>query len=179
MIERPGDAYELGEQLTVLGRRLAEGDTAPAFELDHLDPTKETLARVRLADSDGKVRLLNIVNSLDTPVCQVETRRWDVIGRELANDVILYTVSMDLPYAQARWCGAEHATHQALSAHRDERFGTDYGVLIREWRLLQRAVIVIGRDGRIRHAEYVRDQMMEPDYEAAKEAVLAAAAVKV
>lgn len=66
-----------------------------------------------------------------------------------------------------------------MSAHRDEGFGTDYGVLIREWRLLQRAVIVIGRDGRIRHAEYVRDQMKEPDYDAAKDAVIAAAAPKV
>lgn len=152
---------------------------APAFELDHLDPVTEALVRVRRADSDGKVRLLNIVNSLDTPVCQIETRRWDAIRHELPNDVILFTVSMDLPYAQARWCGAEGATHKALSAHRDEGFGTDYGVLIRQWRLLQRAVIVIGRDGRIRHAEYVRDQMKEPDYDAAKDAVLAAAAAKV
>ncbi len=179
MIERKGDAFELGEQLTVVGRCLEMGDMAPAFELDHVDPATEALVRVRLADSDGKVRLLNIVNSLDTPVCQVETRRWDAIGRELPNDVILYTVSMDLQYAQARWCRAEQATHKALSAHRDERFGKNYGVLIKDWRLLQRAVIVIGRDGRLRHAEYVRDQMMEPDYDAAKEAVLAAAAMKV
>lgn len=96
LIERKGDAFELGEQLTVVGRCLAVGDVAPAFELDHLDPVTQALVRVRRADSDGKVRLLNIVNSLGTPVCQIETRRWDAIRRELPNDVILLTVSMDL-----------------------------------------------------------------------------------
>jgi thiol peroxidase len=79
LIERPGAAFELGEQLTVLGSCLQAGDVAPDFELDHLDPSSGALSSVRLADSTGKVRILNIVNSLDTPVCQVETRRWDEI----------------------------------------------------------------------------------------------------
>jgi thiol peroxidase len=166
-IERTGEAFELGEQLTVQGSRLEVGNVAPDFELDHLDPGTGALSQVSLAASSGKVRVLNIVNSLDTPVCQVETRRWDRIGRELPDDVVLYTVSMDLPYAQARWCGAEQAHHSALSAHRSEDFGRDYGVLIKEWRLLQRAVIVIGRSGAVEYVEYVRDQMNEPDYEIA------------
>jgi thiol peroxidase len=171
VIERTGEAFELGDKLTVLGPRLEVGDTAPEFELDHLDPASGAVRTERLADSAGKVRLLSVVNSLDTPVCQVETRRWDGIGRELPADVVLYTISMDLPYAQARWCGAENAQHSALSAHRSEKFGESYGVLIKEWRLLQRAVFVIGRSGLVDHVEYVRDQMAEPDYEGAVNAV--------
>lgn len=108
-----------------------------------------------------------MINSLDTPVCHVETRRWDQLRSELPPDIVVYTVSMDLPFAQARWRGAENVEHQALSAHKDESFGRDYGVLLKEWRLLQRAVFVIDRDGRIAHAEYVADQMTEPDYDAA------------
>jgi thiol peroxidase len=174
-IERTGEAFELGDQLTVLGSRLDVGDVAPDFELDHLDPASAALKTERLSASAGKVRLLNVVNSLDTPVCQVETRRWDSIGRELPADVVLYTISMDLPYAQARWCGAEQAQHSALSAHRSEQFGQSYGVLIKEWRLLQRAVFVIGRSGLVEYVEYVRDQMAEPDYELAVNAVRRAA----
>jgi thiol peroxidase len=169
-IERTGEAFELGEQLTVLGSCLEVGDVAPDFELDHLDPTSGALSAVRLGASAGKVRILNIVNSLDTPVCHVETQRWEIIGRDLPDDVVLYTISMDLPYAQARWCGAEQAHHSALSAHRKEEFGVAYGVLIKEWRLLQRAVIVIGRSGVIEFVEYVRDQMAEPNYDLAVEA---------
>ena len=80
---------------------------------------------------------------------------------------MLYTVSMDLPWAMARWNAAEKVAHQGLSSHRDDRFGRDYGVLIKEWRLLQRAVFVIDPEGRIAYAEYVNDQMLEPDYDAA------------
>lgn len=81
---------------------------------------------------------------------------------------------MDLPFAQARWQGAEGVKHQALSSHRSEQFGRDYGVLLKEWRLLQRAVFVIDRDDRVVYAEYVADQMREPDYDAALAAVRAA-----
>ena len=149
-----------------------------------------SIRQARLADSAGKVRLLNVVNSLDTPVCQIETRRWErlskelssdacvyiirrrkQLAKELASDIQVYTISMDLPFAQSRWRAAEGITHCALSAHRSERFGADYGVLIKEWRLLQRAVFVIDRQDRIVYVEYVPDQMREPDYEAALEAV--------
>ncbi|HEY3110892.1 MAG TPA: thiol peroxidase [Chloroflexota bacterium] len=171
--ERVGEAFELGEALTVLGRRLRVGEVAPEFALEHFDG--EAMSTVRLADSAGSVRLLNVVNSLDTPVCQVETRRWEDSRGELPDGVRVYTVSMDLPFAQARWRAAEGVSHQSLSAHKDERFGRDYGVLIREWRLLQRAVFVVDRAGRIAHAEYVADQMAEPDYGAALEAARRAA----
>jgi thiol peroxidase len=89
----------------------------------------------------------------------------------LPDEVTLYTISMDLPFAQARWSGAEQVGHQAVSAHKDEAFGRAYGVLLKEWRLLQWAVFVVGRDDRIAYAEYVADQMQEPDYDAAMAAV--------
>lgn len=170
LVERVGEAFELGEQLTVVGRKLAVGDVAPEFELEHFDGS--AIATVRLADSAGSPRLLNVVNSLDTPVCHVETRRWEELLPRMPEGTRVYTVSMDLPFAQARWANEQGVRHQALSAHKSERFGQDYGVLVKEWRLLQRAVFVIDRRGRIAHAEYVADQMAEPDYEAA----LAAAA---
>ena len=136
------------------------------------------MRQVRLSDTSGTVRLLNVINSLDTPVCHVETRRWDELRANLPDAVTLYTISMDLPFAQERWGTAEQVGHQALSAHKDEAFGRDYGVLLKEWRLLQRAVFVIGRDDRIAHAECVADQMQEPDYEAAVAAVRQAASTQ-
>jgi thiol peroxidase len=173
-IERTGEAFELGEQLTVAGARLQPGDPAPPFALEHFDPTEGTMRTVHLADTAGRIRLLNVINSLDTPVCHVETRRWEQLRPDLPPDVAVYTISMDLPYAQARWQTAEGVTHESLSAHKDEVFGRDYGVLIKEWRLLQRAVFVIDRDDRIAYAVYVADQMLEPEYDAAIAAVRAA-----
>jgi thiol peroxidase len=189
MYERTDEAFELGEQLTVVGKKLLPGDIAPDFLLDYLDRTNSSIRQKRLADSARTVRLLNVVNSLDTPVCQVETRRWEQLSKELSSDACVYsirrweqlskelpsdlhvyTISMDLPFAQDRWRSAERVTHCTLSAHRSERFGEDYGVLIKEWRLLQRAVFVIDRHDRIAYAEYVPDQMCESDYEAAVEA---------
>jgi thiol peroxidase len=173
--ERTGEAFELGEQLTVVGRKLQPGDPAPAFALEHFDGATSAMSTVQLADTAGKVRLLNVINSLDTPVCHVETHAWDRLRAELPPDVVVYTVSMDLPFAQARWHSAEGVTHQSLSAHKDEGFGRDYGVLIKEWRLLQRAVFVIDRDDRIAYADYVADQMLEPAYAPAVEAARRAA----
>jgi thiol peroxidase len=172
--QRVGEAYEGDEQLTVLGRRLAVGDAAPDFELDMLDPASGAIVRQSLADTSGRVRLLNVVNSLDTPVCAIETRRFEEERRELPDDVIVMTISMDLPYAQARWNAEAGVTHRALSAHRSEAFGRAYGTQIVEWRLLQRAVFVIGRDDRLVHVEYVADQMAEPDYRAALSAAVGA-----
>ena len=173
--ERTGEAFELGEQLTVVGGKLQPGDAAPEFALEHLDPTTQEVGIVRLADSAGAVRVLHVVNSLDTPVCHVGTHRWEEIRRNLPDGVRVYTISMDLPFAQARWQAAESVTHPALSAHKSEAFGRDYGVLLKEWRLLQRAVFVVDGEGTIAYAEYVADQMQEPDYESAAQAARAAA----
>jgi thiol peroxidase len=173
--ERTGEAFELGEQLTVVGSKLRPGQPAPDFALDHVDPEAGAVGTVRLGDSAGQVRLLNVVNSVDTPVCHAETRRWEDLRGGLPAEVRIYTISMDLPFALARWATAEGVGHALLSAHKDERFGQDYGVLLKEWRLLQRAVFVIDRDDRITHVEYVADQMAEPDYEAAVAAARQAA----
>jgi thioredoxin-dependent peroxiredoxin len=176
MIERTCEAFEFGDKLTVIGKKLAVGDTAPDFELLHLEPQSEQMSSVKLSDTAGKVRLLNVINSIDTPVCHVETHRWESSrSSELPDEVVVYTISMDLPYAQARWNKNENVKHQALSGHRSESFGQDYGVLVKEWRMLQRAVFVIGRDGKIAYAEYVNDQMQEPKYEPAIEAAQQAA----
>ncbi len=176
MEERTGEAFELGEQLTVVGSKLRPGDKAPDFNLDHLDPNESAMSTVSLGDSAGKVRLLNVVNSLDTSVCHVETRKWDRLRADLPEGVEVYTVSMDLPFAQARWHSSEGVGHKSLSAHKSEQFGQDYGVLLKEWRLLQRAVFVIDRDDNIAYAEYVPDQMREPDYDKAIAAVRQAVA---
>jgi thioredoxin-dependent peroxiredoxin len=171
MEERTGEAFELDQRLTVVGTKLQPGQRAPDFALESLPAPDASIQTVRSADSAGTVRLLNVVNSLDTPVCHIETHKWEDLSADLPAGVTVYTISMDLPFAQARWQASEHVTHQALSAHKDEQFGRDYGALIKEWRLLQRAVFVIGRDGRVVYAEYVADQMREPDYAAALTAV--------
>jgi len=174
MEERHGEAYELDEQLTVIGSKLQPEMSAPDFALEHFDGN--SMSTVRLSDTTGTVRLLNVINSLDTPVCHVETRKWENLRRDLPPDTIVYTISMDLPYAQARWQTSEEVSHSALSAHKDEQFGVDYGVLLKEWRLLQRAVFVIDANGRITYADYVPDQGREPDYDRAVAAVRDASA---
>jgi thioredoxin-dependent peroxiredoxin len=172
-VERLGEAYELGEQLTVIGRKLQSGEMAPDFVLETFDADAGAIRSARLADTAGKVRVLNVVNSLDTPVCHIETRRWDDLRGQLPAHIIVETISMDLPFAQARWKTTEGVAHEALSSHKSEQFGRDYGVLIKEWRLLQRAVFVIDGDGRLVYTEYVADQMREPDYDAALQAARA------
>lgn len=175
MTERVGEAFELGEELTVIGPRMQAGDLAPDFTLETFDAAEGAMKTVSLRDSAGKVRLLNVVNSVDTPVCHIETRKWEGLRADLPPDVVLVTVSMDLPFALARWRDAENAGHEFLSSHKDENFGRSYGVLLKEWRLLQRAVFVIDRQDRIVHAEYVADQMEQPSYDDAVSAVLRAA----
>ena len=173
--ERTGEAFEFDEQLTVVGGKLKPGDAAPEFELDYFDSENEEMNTVRLSDSTGKVRLLSVVNSLDTPVCHAETHRFEDSRPDLPSDVELYTISMDLPFAQARWHQQENVSDRSLSSHKSEQFGRDYGVLLKEWRMLQRAVFVVDKNDRIIHAQYVADQMSEPDYEAALEAARKAA----
>lgn len=175
--ERVGEAYELGEQLTILGPRLKAGDPAPDFVLETFDPETQALRNVGLGDTGGRVRLFNVVNSVDTPVCHIETRRWEGLRGDLPTDVALATISMDLPFALARWQSAEGVGHDLWSAHKSEEFGRAYGVLVKEWRLLQRTVFVIDRADRIVYTEYVADQMAQPDYDAAVTATRAAVAM--
>jgi thioredoxin-dependent peroxiredoxin len=116
------------------------------------------------------------VNSLERPACQRVTRRWEALCAALPSDVCIYTVSMDSPQIQARWQDSAGVLHQALSAHRGEQFGYDYGVWLKEWRLLQRSVFVIDRNDCIVYVEYIADQLCEPDYGAAIQAIQQAAA---
>jgi thioredoxin-dependent peroxiredoxin len=174
-VERSGAVTEFGRPLTVLGSALAVGDAAPPFTLEWLPSPADEVREIELSSTAGEVRLLHVVLSVDTPVCNRGLHRFDQMNTSLPDDVHVYTVSMDLPYAQARLNRSEGVQHRALSAHRSEDFGRDYGVLIREWRLLQRSVFVIDREDRIVYAEYVTDQLQEPDYEAAVAAARAAA----
>jgi thiol peroxidase len=167
---RAGEAFEGNEKLTVVGAKLHPGNRAPDVSLDYFDASDQMVHSVRTKDLPGIVKLLNVVNSLDTPVCHVETKQWEKLGAGLPDAIKVYTVSMDLPFAQSRWCGAERVSHRSLSSHRSEEFGQKYGVLLKEWRLLQRAVFVISRDGHIAYAEYVDDQLKEPNYARAVEA---------
>jgi thiol peroxidase len=167
---RKDEAFEGNEKLTVVGAKLHAGNRAPDVSLDYFDTSDQLVHSARIKDLPGRVKLLNVINSLDTPVCHVETKRWEKLGSGLPDGIKVYTVSMDLPFAQSRWCGAERVSHRSLSSHRSEEFGQKYGVLLKEWRLLQRAVFVISPDGHIAYAEYVPDQMKEPNYTRAVEA---------
>ena len=169
--ERSGEAFAGTEQLTVQGLHLHPGEAAPDFSLDYLDLADMAVRPVHLADLVGMVCLLNVVNSLEWPLCQLVTRRWEALCAALPPEACIYTVSMDPPQMQARWQESAGVLHQALSAHRSEQFGQEYGVWLKEWRLLQRAVFVIDRNAYIVYAEYVADQLREPDYAAAIQAV--------
>ncbi|TMD99848.1 MAG: redoxin domain-containing protein [Chloroflexi bacterium] len=171
MEERMGEAFAGTEQLTVMGRHLHAGDPAPDFRLDYLDLADQAVRTISLADSTGLVRLLSVVNSLERPVCQRVTRQWEALCAALPPNACIYTVSVDSPQMQARWQDSVGVLHQALSAQRSEQFGQDYGVWLKEWRLLQRAVFVIDRHDRIVYAEYIADQLREPDYAAALQAL--------
>jgi thioredoxin-dependent peroxiredoxin len=121
------------------------------------------------------VRLLSVVNSLERPVCQSVTQQCEALCATLPPDACIYTVSMDSLHMQADWQDSVGVLHQAFSAHRGEQFGQDFGVWLKEWRLLQQAVFVIDRDNHIVYAEYVADKLHEPDYAAALHALQQAA----
>lgn len=168
--ERPEAITMRGSPLTLLGPRLEPGDPAPEFEA-----LSTGLQPVRLGDSAGKTRIFSVVPSLDTPVCDLQTKRFNEEGAKLGDDVVVYTVSADLPFAANRWCGAAGAKQvQCLSDHRDMSFGDAYGTHIKELRLDARAVFVVDPNGRIVHAEYVKELSEHPDYEAALNAARAA-----
>jgi thioredoxin-dependent peroxiredoxin len=175
MEERRGEVFADAEQLTVIGRQLLAGEAAPNFYLDYLDLADLVVRAISLADSAGLVRLLSVVNSLERPVCQLVTRQWEALCAVLPANACIYTVSTDSPQMQAHWQDTEGVLHQALSAQRSEQFGHDYGVWLKQWRLLQRSVFVIDRNDRIVYVEYVADQLREPDYAAALQAVQQAA----
>jgi len=156
-----------GKPLKLMGAELKAGDRAPDYEAIGND-----LAAVRLASFGGKVCVVLTVPSLDTRVCDMEIRKFNEEIAKLGGDAVGLTVSMDLPFAQKRWCGAAGVQRViTVSDHRDASFGKAYGVLLEGLRLLARAVFVVDRDGIIRYVEVVRELGDQPDYEAALEAV--------
>jgi thiol peroxidase len=162
MQERDGLVTMKGNPITLIGSELQVGDKAPDFVAIDND-----LNPVSFDSFRGKVCILSSVPSLDTPVCDMETRRFNDEAGRLGDDVEILTISMDLPFAQKRWCGAAGVDRvQTLSDHRDAAFGQAYGVLIKGLRLLARAVFVVDKEGTIRYMELVKEIASEPDYDA-------------
>jgi thiol peroxidase len=167
--ERSGVITFKGGPMTLIGPELKAGDAAPDFNVVDSD-----LQPVNLASSAGKVRLVSVVPSLDTPVCSDQTKKFGEAMKSLPDDVQVYTVSLDLPFAQGRWCGAEGVEMKTLSDYRDRSFGSSYGVLIKELLLLTRAIFVIDRTDKLAYVEIVGEVTEHPDYDAAIGAVTAA-----
>ncbi|MDH3951459.1 MAG: thiol peroxidase [Syntrophobacteria bacterium] len=167
MQERDGIVTMKGNPITLMGTEPQVGDKAPDFVAIDND-----LNPVSFDSFRGKVCIVSSVPSLDTPVCDMETRRFNDEAGRLGDDVEILTISMDLPFAQKRWCGAAGVDRvQTLSDHRDAAFGQAYGVLIKGLRLLARAVFVVDKEGTIRYKELVKEIASEPDYDSVLTAV--------
>jgi thiol peroxidase len=167
MEEHAGKITMRGNPLTLVGKELKVGDQAPDFRVLDND-----LSPVQFASYRGKICVISSVPSLDTPVCDMETRRFNDEAGKLGSDVVILTISMDLPFAQKRWCGAAGVDKViTLSDHLDASFGEAYGVLIKELRLLARAVFVVDQEGIVQYIQLVKEVANEPDYEAVLDAV--------
>ncbi len=161
MAERPGIVTIHGNPLTLVGEEVKVGAMAPEAEL--LD---NNLKPVKLSSYRGKILVIASVPSLDTPVCDLETRRFNDEAAHLGADIEMVTISMDLPFAQKRWCGAAGVERvKTLSDHREAAFGQAYGVLLKELRLLARAVFIVDREGTVQYAQLVKEVTNEPNYE--------------
>jgi len=170
-MERPGATTMRGNPLTLIGPALAAGEKAPDFKL-----VDNSLKDVTLADTAGQVRIISVVPSLDTPVCDAQTKRFNEEAAKLPG-VSIISVSMDLPFAQKRWCGAFGVDKiKMLSDHRDGSFGSSYGTLIKDLRIESRAIFVLDKSNVIRHVEYVKEVADHPNYDTALAAAKAAAA---
>ena len=158
-----------GSRFALAGPELKPGDPAPDFEV-----VDGTLQKVNLAKTGDGVRIFSVVPSLDTPVCDAQTKRFEDEAAKLS-DVRIFTISMDLPFAQKRWCGNFGINRVTmLSDHRTGSFGTNYGTLIPHLRIESRAIFVLDRDSRLRHVEYVKEVGDHPAYESALSSAQAA-----
>jgi len=167
MKERPDSVTMKGQRLTLLGNGVRVGQKTPDFEVAAND-----LSTVRFSSFLGKVCIISSVPSLDTPVCNKQTRRFNEKAVRLGKDVVVLTISMDLPFAQKRWCGIAGVKNvQTLSDHQEASFGKTFGVLIKQLRLLARAVFVVDNEGVLRYAQIVPELTNEPDYQAALDVV--------
>ena len=161
-MERPGATTMKGNPLTLIGPELQAGDHAPDFSV-----VDGTLSAVNLEKTGHHVRIISVVPSLDTPVCDLQTKRFNEEAAKLPGVDIL-TISMDLPFAQKRWCGAFGVDRiKMLSDHRTGSFGEAYGTLIKDLRIESRAIFVLDGDNLIRYVEYVKEVADHPNYDAA------------
>jgi thioredoxin-dependent peroxiredoxin len=167
LVERKSIVTTKGKPLTLLGPELHVGDPAPGFRV-----VDGAFQPVRLADFAGRAVLISAVPSLDTGVCALQTKRFNDEVASLPSDVIVLTVSMDLPFAQKRFCEFEKIDRvRVLSDHVWREFGAGYGILIKDLGLLARSVFVVGKNGRIVYRQIVPEMTEQPDYEAALEAL--------
>ncbi len=161
-MERAGATTLMGNPMTLVGPELKVGDEAPDFTA-----TDSSMKPVKLADTGQTTRIFSVVPSLDTPVCDAQTKRFNDEVVKLPG-VQVFTISADLPFAQKRWCGAFGVDNiKMLSDYKDSSFGENYGTLIKELRILSRAIFVVDAENKIRHAQYVKEVADHPDYEAA------------
>jgi len=162
MAEQKGLITFKGGPLTLVGDQVKVGQKAPEFVgIDN------NLSPVKFSSYLGKVCIISSVVSLDTPVCDTQTRKFNEEASRLGPNVVILTISMDLPFAQKRWCGAAGVDRiHTLSDYRDTSFGTSYGVLIKELRLLARAIFLVDRKGVLQYKELVKEVTHEPDYNA-------------
>jgi thiol peroxidase len=160
MEERTGIVTFKGNPVTLLGPALKVGDKAPDFRV-----VNNSLTPVTLADFSGKIKIISAVPSLDTPVCDMETRRFNQEAALLPDKAVILTISMDLPFAQSRWCGAAGINLvKTLSDYQDRSFALAYGVLIKELQLLTRSIFILDSNDTIRYIQHVGEITHEPDY---------------
>ncbi|MCU6707610.1 thiol peroxidase [Paenibacillus sp. J5C_2022] len=165
--ERTGVATLKGNPITLIGPALQAGDQAPDFALN-----KSLTETAALNDYSGKIKLISVVPSIDTGVCDMQTRRFNEEAAGLGDNVVVLTVSVDTPFAQARWCGAAGVDKVVmLSDYKTNSFGEAYGVLIKEFALDMRAIFVIDQNNTIKYVEYLSEMAEHPDYDKALAAV--------
>ena len=168
-MSRSGAVTFKGNPLTLAGKAVQVGQPAPDFTLHYFDDGMKTIT---LADCKGKPTLLSVVPSLDTPVCATQTGKFNQQRGELGNRVNAITVSLDLPFAMKRFCGAENIKNIRVgSDYQNRQFGQNYGTLIEELKIECRAVFVLDKDAKVVHAEYVPEVTSEPNYDAALKAL--------
>ena len=169
---RSGAVTFKGAPLTLAGQEVKVGSPAPDFKLHYFEGGMKEL---KLADLKGKPTIISVVPSLDTPVCQVQTKTFNAQLGDLGDKINAVTVSLDLPFAQNRFCGAEGITNiRSASDYQDRNFGNSYGTLIEELKILSRAVFVLDKDGKVVYAQYVPEVASEPAYEPALAALKSA-----
>ena len=168
-MSRSGAVTFKGTPLTLAGNEVKEGQAAPDFKIHYFEGGMKTIS---LADLKGKPTILSVVPSLDTAVCAMQTKKFNDQLASMGERVNAVTVSMDLPFAMNRFCGAENVKNMRVGSDYQERnFGNNYGTLIEELKILARAVFVLDPNGKVVHAEYVPEVTSEPDYDAALEAL--------